>query len=90
VLTGVGGEAWAEAARQAAEEFGLRIDCVTIGPEGCDAYDIFADWYYASEVEEDGCVLVRPDSYVGWRSKEMPDDAAGALRGAMARILSRQ
>jgi 2,4-dichlorophenol 6-monooxygenase len=90
VLTGVGGEAWAEAARQAGEEFGLRIDCVTIGPEGCDAYDIFADWYYASEVEEDGCVLVRPDSYVGWRSKEMPDDAAGALRGAMARILSRQ
>lgn len=90
VLTGVGGEAWAEAARQAAEEFGLRIDCVTIGPEGCDAYDIFADWYYASEVEEDGCVLVRPDSYVGWRSKEMPDDAAGTLRGAMARILSRQ
>lgn len=84
LLTGIGGDAWVDAAK------GMGIEAVTVGPEGCDAYDIFADWYYASEVAEDGCVLVRPDGYVGWRSAGMPTDARATLQSALNQILAKQ
>lgn len=83
VLTGIGGDAWVNAAKA------LGIEAVTIGPEGCDAYDIFADWYHASEVAEDGCVLVRPDGYVGWRAAQMAGDAKEALTQTYRKITAK-
>lgn len=83
VLTGIGGEAWVDAAKS------VGIKAVTVGPEGCDAYDIFADWYYASEVGEDGCILVRPDGYVGWRAGAMTENAQDELSNAMRQILAK-
>ena len=62
---------------------------VTIGPQGCDALDIYADWYRQSEVDEDGCVLVRPDMYVAWRAKESATDASDVLLDVFGRILGR-
>ncbi len=83
LLTGIGGEAWIEAAKA------VGIEALTIGPEGCDAYDIFADWYHASEISEEGCVLVRPDGYVGWRSAGMPENAKEILGEIIGHILAR-
>ncbi|MEO7746335.1 MAG: hypothetical protein ABIV05_08935, partial [Actinomycetota bacterium] len=37
---------------------------------------------------EDGCVLVRPDGYVGWRSIGPVDDPRVALRGVLRTILA--
>ena len=37
-----------------------------------------------------GCVLVRPDRFVAWRSHDTSDDPAAALRAAMQQILDRE
>ena len=50
-----------------------------IGP-GRDAHDIYDDWARAREVEESGCVLVRPDAHVAWRRAAVADDCAAELR----------
>ncbi|MGH7095586.1 MAG: hypothetical protein ACREFB_18895, partial [Stellaceae bacterium] len=45
-------------------------------------------WPAAYGVAADGAVLVRPDGYVGWRSRG-GDGGAGALSAALDRILGR-
>ena len=71
------------------KKYGIALDVVTIGPAGCDAQDIYADWYRASEVEEDGCVLVRPDMYIGWRAKEAMSQASDVLVDVFTKLLGR-
>ena len=61
------GEAWAEAAAKVAEELGIEVAAHVIGP-GREHIDLYEDWARAREVGEDGCVLVRPDAHVAWRS----------------------
>ena len=46
-------------------------------------------WYRQSEVEEDGCVLVRPDMYVGWRAKEAMSQSSNVLLDVFAKLLGR-
>jgi 2,4-dichlorophenol 6-monooxygenase len=86
LLTGIGGEAWAQAARTVSERVGAQIACIVIGP-GRDVRDLYEDWARLSEVGESGCVLVRPDGHVSWRSATVADDCTEALAGVMARIL---
>ena len=89
LLTGPGGEAWREAAASVSAALGVAIPVVSIGPDGSDAHDIYADWYEISGVEEDGAILVRPDNYVGWRSATPAADPARALGDALRQILAR-
>ncbi|PJE20656.1 MAG: FAD-binding protein [Mycobacterium sp.] len=46
------------------------------------------EWLDVTGLGETGALLVRPDDFVGWRVEELPDDPAGALRQALAQILS--
>ena len=85
ILTGIGGDGWKNRGAVTAT-YGLPIDVVTIGPAGCDALDIYADWYRQSEVDEDGCVLVRPDMYIAWRAKEAMSKASEALVACLRQI----
>lgn len=87
VLTGIGGECWVKAARNAAARFGIPIATFIIGPAGCDAMDIYADWYQASEIEEDGCILVRPDVHVAWRTSTAMADASERLVKVLTALL---
>jgi 2,4-dichlorophenol 6-monooxygenase len=87
LLTGIGGECWKAAAAAVATRFGVAVDVITIGPAGCDAQDIYADWYRQSEVEEDGCVLVRPDLYIGWRAREAMSGASDVLLDVFSQLL---
>jgi 2,4-dichlorophenol 6-monooxygenase len=89
VLTGIGGEAWAEAARAAAGRYGVPVEAHAVGP-GRGFEDLFGDWAEAREVGEAGCVLVRPDGYVGWRAQDAAGDAGSRLLDALGRILGRQ
>ena len=41
---------------------------MTIGP-GQDYEDPFGEWARASEIEDDGAILVRPDQFVAWRQR---------------------
>jgi 2,4-dichlorophenol 6-monooxygenase len=90
VLTGPSGTAWVEAAATCRDELGVPLRAVVIGSE--DARDAYGDWRRTSapDVEEDGCLLVRPDGYIAWRSAgPAADDAAKELRGVLDAVLSR-
>ncbi|GAB3310430.1 phenol 2-monooxygenase [Epidermidibacterium keratini] len=88
LLTGVAGEAWAEAADAVTSEFGLPLQTVVIGP-GREVTDLYYDWAKLRDVAESGAILVRPDKYVAWRADVLPDDPAGALSAAVAQLLGR-
>jgi len=88
LLTGITGRAWSDAAAQVAERLGVDVRGVVVGP-GADVTDLYEDWSRLREVEEDGCVLVRPDNHVAWRSRELADDPAATLEDVMRQLLDR-
>ncbi|GAA3074312.1 FAD-dependent monooxygenase [Pseudonocardia yunnanensis] len=88
LLTGIAGEEWADAAAKVAEDLGIELVAYVIGP-GREHIDLYDDWARAREVEEDGCVLVRPDAHVAWRSAGLADDPAATLSRALTAVLSR-
>ena len=73
LLTGVGGEKWKEAAYEAVRYLGVPINAYSIGWKQ-DWEDVYGDWARRREIDEDGCVLLRPDRTVCWRSMSMRDD----------------
>jgi 2,4-dichlorophenol 6-monooxygenase len=87
LITGIAGEAWADAASKVAADLGIPLGAVIIGP-GREVTDIYYDWARIREVEEDGAILVRPDKFIGWRSARLPADPETALRGALRKLLS--
>ena len=84
LLTGIGGEAWAEAARAVTGRTGVEIAAYVIGP-GREVADTYDDWARLREVEEDGCVLVRPDMHVAWRSHGPAEDPRRRSAGRWGR-----
>jgi 2,4-dichlorophenol 6-monooxygenase len=63
---------------------------VRIGTAGLR--DAYGEWSRLSGIDEDGCLLVRPDSYIAWRHVSAPPDedmAAASLAAALGRILDR-
>jgi 2,4-dichlorophenol 6-monooxygenase len=89
LLTGISGEAWAEAAAAAAEKLGIQIAAHVIGP-GREHIDVYEDWARTREVGESGCVLVRPDAHVAWRSAALVDDPAATLLQVLTTVLALQ
>lgn len=87
LLTGINGHGWASAAQDVATELGVELAAHVIGP-GRTYTDLYDDWALLREVAEDGCVLVRPDGYVGWRSMGPVDDPRAALRRVLRTILA--
>ncbi|MFD5298987.1 FAD-dependent oxidoreductase [Streptomyces mutabilis] len=88
LITGIAGEEWAGAAEKVAQELGIPLEAVVIGP-GRDATDLYYDWTKLREVEESGAILVRPDKHVAWRSMSLAEDPEAALRGALTKILGK-
>lgn len=88
LLTGIGGEAWAEAATAAAGKIGLPMRTHVIGPR--QAYtDHLGDWARAREIADDGCLLVRPDHHVAWRATQMGEHPQADLTRVLNAILGR-
>lgn len=87
LLTGCDGAAWIEAAASVSGELGVRIAVHTIGVGGL--HDPYDDWSRVREINDSGCVLVRPDRHVGWRSMSSRDDPHGEVLRVMRTILSR-
>jgi 2,4-dichlorophenol 6-monooxygenase len=88
VLTGIGGEAWAAAAKEIAAESGLDIVAHVVGPHR-DYEDFTGDWARASEIEEAGCLLVRPDQFIAFRHFGAAQDAKARLSAALETVLGR-
>lgn len=89
LLTGVEGEAWRNAAKNIQKTHGIPIVTYGIGP-GLDYIDVCRDWFRKRGIEEDGCVLVRPDRFVAWRSVKMTENCESKLMQVFDHILSRQ
>lgn len=83
LLTGIGGEAWCAAAKKVGEALNLGITCHVIGPRQ-PYVDHVGDWARASEITDTGCLVIRPDHHVAWRSAEL----VGAPEAELTRVLS--
>lgn len=88
LLTGLGGEAWAQAAEGAGKALGIDIAVQIIGP-GRDYQDLGGDWARVREIGDTGAILVRPDHHVAWRRAALTADPAGDLARALGAILDR-
>ncbi len=86
LFTGTGGEDWKQAADEVSGRTGVEIAASEIGP-GREVLDLYDDWARMSEVEESGCVLVRPDAHVAWRRQTVAEDCVTELARVMDRIL---
>jgi 2,4-dichlorophenol 6-monooxygenase len=87
--TGIGGEAWIDAAAAITRATGLPITAVSIGP-GHELEDPYGTWAELSETQDDGVLLVRPDLYVAARhvsGPPSPTEADRWLRSVLAQVL---
>jgi 2,4-dichlorophenol 6-monooxygenase len=87
LLTGISGDGWIEACARLTADLGVEIRAYQIGP-GCAVADLFGDWAHAREVEDSGCVLVRPDGHVCFRAREISAQPTQSLGETMHRLLS--
>jgi 2,4-dichlorophenol 6-monooxygenase len=86
LLTGIGGEAWRDAAMEVSAGTGVDVACFVIGP-GREISDPYGDWARLSEVADSGCVLVRPDGHVAWRRQSVANDCAAELGRVLNQLL---
>ena len=86
LLTRARGAPWVSAARQLAEEFGLPLPALRIGP-GCEVADLYGTWGEIAGIGESGALLVRPDQHVAWRMHTLPEDPSQALADALRQVL---
>jgi putative polyketide hydroxylase len=81
-----GADAWVGAAEQAGTALGIEL---TVHRIGIDARTAEPDALPAAfGLSADGATLVRPDGYIAWRAPDAPEDPAGALTAALARVCS--
>lgn len=88
LFTGIGGQGWRAAAQQVSTKFSVPIAVHSIGFRQ-EWEDQYLDWAKVRDVAESGCVLVRPDYFVAWRSQRWDGDGAERLRAVMKIVLSR-
>ncbi|MBQ2263137.1 MAG: FAD-dependent monooxygenase [Loktanella sp.] len=86
LLTGIGGEAWADAAAAVGTDLGLTIKVHDIGPRRA-IQDHTGDWARVRDIRDSGCILVRPDHHVAWRADEIAADPTAELRRVLTAIL---
>ena len=90
LISGGQGDVWHNAASLVAKEFNVPVSYFPIGlRQECD--DVFGDWERIRGIDDDGCLMIRADRFIAWRSKRGTTNAAAtsALRAAMAQILGR-
>jgi 2,4-dichlorophenol 6-monooxygenase len=87
LITGIGGQAWVDAAAKIAAELGIEIAAHRVGYR-CENDDVLGEWSALREIGDDGCLLVRPDHHIAWRSHELVADPAIALRRAVSQGLA--
>jgi 2,4-dichlorophenol 6-monooxygenase len=86
VITGIGGQDWVSAAQALSAELGIPIKGYRVGMRQ-EYDDVLGEWTRLREIEDHGCLLVRPDRFIAWRSQSRVADPKKALRSAMQQIL---
>ncbi|MEQ8234759.1 MAG: FAD-dependent monooxygenase [Gammaproteobacteria bacterium] len=88
IFTGIGGEAWQGAAQAVGEALGIDLAVHVIGPRQ-DYVDHAGEWATLREIDDSGCVLVRPDQHVAWRTARCSAAPAADLERVLRRVLDR-
>jgi putative polyketide hydroxylase len=87
LLAGSDGDAWCEAAREAARALSLPVRAYRIGVDLADPRAAFLSSY---GVRSTGAALVRPDGIVAWRSRGPSNAARDELAKVLRTILTRR
>ena len=87
LLVGIGGQPWATAAAKVAADLAVPVAVRTIGYRQ-EYDDVYGDWAAVRAIGDDGCLLVRPDRHVAWRSAAASPDPEDVLRAVLRQVLS--
>lgn len=87
LITGIEGGDWVEAAGKVAARFGLPIASRVVGL-GAEYNDAYGEWDKVRAISDSGCLLVRPDRHIAFRSNSSSGDPAAELFRAFEQILS--
>lgn len=87
LFTGIGGQAWRTTTAKLSSDLGIPITTYSIGFRQ-EYEDRYMDWVKMRGVGESGCVLVRPDYFVAWRSQQWEQHSAEKLEKVLRSILS--
>ena len=87
LLAGPSAQRWCVQAELAAERAGVDLAVHRVGAGGLEDPD--GAFCRANGIGESGCVLVRPDDFVGWRARTDARASAEELGSALNRILAR-
>lgn len=82
-----GGARWVAAARLIADCTGLPIDATRIGGDLADPDGLFLA---RTGLAAEGALLVRPDGFIAWRSREGAVDPTNVLNNVLAHVLGRE
>lgn len=88
ILTGLGGEAWRDAAQAVGVKLGVDITCHVIGPRQTYV-DHTGAWVRSREIADSGCVLVRPDHHVCWRTEHLTETPEADLMRVLSAIFAK-
>ncbi|KAI9836031.1 MAG: hypothetical protein M1819_001642 [Sarea resinae] len=86
LFTGIGGEAWKEAAEKVGAKYNVGIKTTVIGWRR-DLEDAYFEWEKVRGVEESGAVLARPDRFVAWRSQTLGENPEQKLEAVIKQVL---
>ena len=92
LLVGPQGQHWKDAARSTQEALHLELPVYQIGGEEADLIDAGNRFCDAYGITATGAVIVRPDGFIGWRSREAKEpkqEAEQALTQALSTLLFR-
>src|SRR5215469_15593986 len=87
LLAGPQAQRWCAQAEQAAGRAGVELTVHRVGAGGLEDSDRAFCGAYG--IEESGCVLVRPDDFVGWRARTNTSGSAEELGKVLTRMLAR-
>jgi 2,4-dichlorophenol 6-monooxygenase len=91
LFTGIGGEAWVQAAVNIGAALNMTITTALIGPDR-EYEDLHGEWANIREIDEAGAVLARPDMQIAFRAKHAAasvQDAEAQLSATFNHILGR-
>lgn len=86
LIVGADGERWLDAADKVSSQVGVPIKPVQVSL-GMAINDVYGDWTARREVSDQGCLLVRPDRIVAWRSMDLGREPEQTLHSVMESIL---
>lgn len=90
LFAGSSASAWSEAATSVASRLGVELTVYQPGPKG-NLLDKKNLWPARAGISPSGALLVRPDGFVAWRSREQPHgDPAQEIEQVLTQVLSRE